>query len=261
MRKRWTVFPVAFLLLVPLLTAVQAGAGAAASAKGAVVPLPPPTGVIVPLYTSSLSAWTPVMDARAAHPSVTIVGIINPKDGPGSASNASYTALVGQLRSAGIVVLGYSHTSYGARNASAVKAEISDYVKWYNVSGVFLDEMAYKAGNESYYGNLTAYSRSLGLTTVVGNPGVDPVPSYAGTVDTIVIYENSGFPYPANLGGWHEGYSKTNWAVLAFGVPSLDQSCVMSASNYVGYLYATNGAYPSPWDYLSPYFGDLVATL
>jgi hypothetical protein len=260
MRRRATVFLVTVLLLVPLVTAVQAGA--TTRAKGAVAPLPSQTGVIVPLYTSSLSAWTPVIDAKAAHPSIAIVGIINPKDGPGSASNASYAALVGQLRSAGIVVLGYSHTAYGARNASTVYAEINSYARWYNVSGVFLDQMAYNAGHESYYGNLTAYSRSIGLTMVVGNPGVDVVPSYAGTVDTIVIYENSGFPYPATLGGWHTAYPKTNWAILPFNVPSLDRSCVVSASNYVGYVYATDMTlYPSPWESLPPYFGDLVATL
>jgi hypothetical protein len=202
------------------------------------------------------------MDAKAAHPGVPIVGIINPKDGPGSAPNSSYTALVGQLRSAGVVVLGYSHTSYGARDATAVEAELSNYATWYNVSGVFLDQMAYKAGHESYYGNLTAYARSNGLTMVVGNPGVDVAPSYAGTVDTIVIYEDSGFPYPATLGGWHAGYPKSNWAVLSFNVPSLDRSCIVSASNFVGYVFATDSAfYPSPWDSLPPYFGDLVATL
>jgi hypothetical protein len=260
MRRRATILPVAVMLLAPLLTVMQTGA--TPPTTGAVVPPPPRTGVIVPLYTSALSAWTPVVDAKAAHPSVPIVGIINPKGGPGSASDSSYSTLVGQLRSAGIVVLGYSYTSYGARDASVVQAEINNYARWYNVSGVFLDQMAYNAGHEGYYGNLTAYSRSIGLTMVVGNPGVDVVPSYAGTVDTIVIYENSGFPYPATLGGWHTAYPKTNWAILPFNVPSLDRSCVVSASNYVGYVYATDRTfYPSPWDSLPPYFGDLVATL
>jgi hypothetical protein len=257
--RRATILPVAVLLIVPLLTVLQTGA---TPTTGAVVPLPPRTGVIVPLYTSSLGDWTPVVDAKAAHPGVPIVGIINPKGGPGSAPDSSYSTLVGQLRSAGIVVLGYSDTFYGQRNASAVEAEIHDYATWYNVSGVFLDQMAYQAGHESYYGSLTAYSRSLGLTMVVGNPGVDPVKGYAGTVDTIVIYENSGFPYPATLGGWHTGYPKTNWAILPYNVPSLDRSCVVSASYYVGYVYATDRTfYPSPWDSLPRYFGDLVATL
>src|SRR5437899_6648761 len=160
-------------------------------------------------------------------------------DGPGNTPNSNYTTLVSQLRSAGIVVLGYVYTSYGVRNASAVEAEINDYAKWYNVTGVFLDQMAYQPGKEGYYGDLAAYARSLGLTMVMGNPGVDPSWSYAGTVDTIVIYENSGFAYPSTLGGWHTSYLKSNWAVLAFHVRSLDRSCVSSASQYVGYLYVT----------------------
>src|SRR5207237_5786478 len=105
-KRRATTFPVAVLLLAPLLGAIQA----TAPERGAVVPLPPQTGVIVPLYDSSLSAWSQVADAKAAHPRVPIVGIINPQDGPGNASVANYTTLVGQLRSAGVAVLGYSYT-------------------------------------------------------------------------------------------------------------------------------------------------------
>src|SRR5438445_96422 len=127
---RATKFLVAVLLLAPLLIAMQA----TAPGTGAVVPLPTQTGVIVPIYNSSLSAWSQVTDAKAAHPNVPIVGIINPTDGPGNASIANYTTLVGQLRSAGVVVLGYSYTSSGTRNASDVKAEISHYATRYNVS-------------------------------------------------------------------------------------------------------------------------------
>ena len=248
-RRRAAVFWVAIMLLFLSLPSPRASANTA------------PPGVIVPLYSSSPSAWSPVTNAKAAHPNVPIAGVINPADGPGSTPSSDYATLVGQLRAAGIVVLGYSYTSYGSRNASAVEAEINEYVKWYNVNGIFLDQMASKTGEEAYYSSLTAYAKSLGLTMVVGNPGVDVAPSYVGTVDTIVLYENSGFPFPPTLGGWHTSYPKSSWAVMAYNVGSLSQACVVSASNYVGYVDVTDGAYPTQWGSLPPYFGDLVATL
>jgi hypothetical protein len=221
----------------------------------------PPTGVIVLLYFTAGSQWDGVIQAKIAHPAVPIVGIINPANGPGGQSDASYAALTQKLQSAGVVVLGYVYTSYGSRDSSAVKADINNYAGWYKVNGVFLDEMAYWSGQETYYSNLTSYAWSIGLTLVLGNPGTDTVSSYVGSVDTIVIYENSGFPNPSSLGGWHAGYAKTNWAVLAYNVDSLAKSSVNSASNNVGYVYVTNGAYPYPWNSLPPYFADLVATL
>jgi len=220
-----------------------------------------PAGVIVPLYFTTGSQWNGVIQAKEAHPSVPIVGVINPAGGPGTTSNANYSALTQQLQSVGVVVIGYVYTMYGARNVTAVESDISAYASWYKVNGVFLDQMAYVPGEESYYSSLTNYARSLGLSLVVGNPGVDPAPSYVGTVDTIVTYENYGFPSPEAMGGWNANYAKTNWAVLAYGVGSLSNACVESESNYVGYLYVTNGEYPYPWDSLPPYFGDLVAEL
>jgi hypothetical protein len=221
----------------------------------------PSTGVIVPLYFTAGSQWDGVIQAKEAYPSVPIVGIINVANGPGTASNSSYVTLTQQLESAGVVVLGYVYTSYGARNASSVESDISDYASWYNVDGVFLDQMAYQPGEEGYYSNLTSYSKSLGLTMVVGNPGVDPAPSYVGTVDTIVTYEGSGFPNPQAMAGWNSDYAKTDWAVLAYNVDTLSNACVDSESNHVGYLYVTNGVYPYPWNSLPPYFDDLVAEL
>ena len=37
--------------------------------------------------------------------------------------------------------------------------------------------MANAPGWEAYYGNLTAYAKSIGLKFVVGNPGADTAPS------------------------------------------------------------------------------------
>lgn len=151
------------------------------------------------------------------------------------------------------------HTNYAARNSTDVIAEIDNYKNWYNVNGAFFDEMSNVADNEGYYSNLTRYARSAGLTMTVGNPGHDTLPSYVGTVDNIVIHDNSGLPPDSLLGGWHTDYAKSNFSILAYGVDSLDRSYVGYASNYVQYMYMTNDTLPNPWDSLPPYFADLVA--
>ena len=70
------------------------------------------TGVMVALYTYPDSTWTTVAQAKAAHPSVPVVAIINPNNGPGSSRDANYVSGIQELHAAGVVVLGYDATGY-----------------------------------------------------------------------------------------------------------------------------------------------------
>ena len=58
--------------------------------------------------------------------------IMNPDSGPGAASDPEYVAQVKRVRAADprMKILGYSHTSYGARPVADVLAEIDDYYSW-----------------------------------------------------------------------------------------------------------------------------------
>ncbi len=104
--------------------------------------------------------------------------IINPGDGPGVKLSSTYATWVVNLRAAGINVLGYVYTSFGARSASSIKTDIATYKSWYGINGIFVDEMSNKVGYESYYTALTAYAHSEGFPLVVGNPGTSvPRPS------------------------------------------------------------------------------------
>lgn len=70
--------------------------------------------------------------------------------------------------------------------------------------GIFLDEMAYEEGPSpnlgktryDYYSDLTRYAREKGFENVVGNQGSLGSQSgkFAGSVDTIIIYEKDMFP-------------------------------------------------------------------
>lgn len=229
-------------------------------------PPPPPSssadaGVMVPLYIYPGSAWNPVIQAKTAHPNVQIIAIVNPADGPGSGIDSNYTAWIRNLKTAGVVVLGYVPTTYGARSLGDCEADVNRWKSYYDVAGIFFDEMSNVRGYENYYSTLNNYSKSLGMTFTVGNPGVDTRSSFIGTVDNIVIYESPGMPSSSALAGWHTSYDPANFSILPFGVGELNASSVTTASQYVKYIYVTNDVLPNPWDSLPPYFSSLVSLL
>src|SRR2546428_203828 len=219
------------------------------------------TGIVLPLYSDPRTTWDGVVQDKLAHPSVPIVAIINPSNGPGTSKDTNYVSGIQKLQSAGIIVLGYVPTGYGNRSTSLVEDDINSYKNWYNVNGIKFDQMSTNATLENYYSNLTNYTKSLGMTLTVGNPGRDTIPGYIGTVDFLSIYEGSGLPSIAFLGGWHTGYPKSNFAIVAFGVSSLNSSYIAKVSNYVGHLYITDDDLPNPYDTIPAYFGNLLAYL
>ena len=222
----------------------------------------PKTGVYVPLYIYPTSPyWDAVINAKLAHPSVPIVVTINPSSGVGSSKHSDYVNGVNRLKSAGIVVLGYVYTKYGARSVSSIESEITAYKNWYNVDGIMLDEMSARIGHEQYYKNLTAYAKAMGMKFVKGNPGRDVPQSYIGTVDNISIYENADMHGRLNLPGWYSNFDKRNFSFIIYGAPSLNSTLVANATHDVGLMYITNGIPPNPYDTIPPYFEDLVAAL
>ncbi len=140
-------------------------------------PAGPATGSIIPLYTSpSDPSWAAVAAAKAAHPAVPVLAVVNPANGPGAAASADYAAGIAKLTAAGVKVIGYVHTSWGARAAGELQAEMGQWKSWYpGVTGIFFDEMANAAGHESYYAGLTSYAKGHGFDFTIGNPGSDSV--------------------------------------------------------------------------------------
>jgi len=223
--------------------------------------LPTQSGIIVPLYLPPGTGWDSLVQAKISHPTVPILAIINPLNGSGQVQNPDYVQGVQNLQSNGITVLGYVYTNYAARNSTEVVNEIVEYKRFYNVTGIFFDQMSYVAGNETYYKNLDTIAKSLGITLTIGNAGVDTVPSYVETVDNIVTYDNATLPTIQYLDGWHKNFTKNNFSIIAFGVNSLDKSFVTHASSFVEYMYITNGSLPNPFDSVPSYFGDLASAL
>jgi hypothetical protein len=193
---------------------------------------------------------------------VPILAVVNPANGPGAAASADYAAGIAKLTAAGVKVIGYVHTSWGNRPATELEAEMGQWKSWYpGVTGIFFDEMANAAGHESYYSGLSSFAKGHGFDFTIGNPGSDSSPTYVGTEDVILIYENSGLPSVSALGGWHSSYGRNNFGVIPYAVGSLDTSFIQSAKSYVGYIYLQSDNLPNPWDSVPPYLSDLLTAL
>ena len=219
------------------------------------------TGVLIPLYTHPTDgSWSEVVRVHASHPLVPMIAVINPSNGPGGSQNPEYVTGIMNLQNAGVTTLGYVYTNYGERSKSSVESEVSAYKRWYSVNGIMIDEMSNTQGFESYYSALNGHVKTLGMTHTVGNPGTVVPASFIGTLDCLVIYENSGLPPISELQKYR-GHAAPNSAYISYGVPTLDTAFEIASAAYVRWLYITDACLPNPYDTLPSYFSAEVATL
>jgi hypothetical protein len=219
------------------------------------------TGIVVPLYTYPTdSSWSALISIKQSYPSVPIIAVINPSNGPGS-EDPNYASGIQNLQAAGITVLGYVHTSWGSRNISDIESEISEYKTWYGVNGIFFDEMSTSASSLSYYAALANFTKSLGLGITMGNPGQGVDPRLVGVFTILNIYENAGMPSPSQINSYPSD-GKADFAYMAYGVNSLpNQTTVQGLTSYVSYLYITNLGGSNPYNGLPSYLANETAML
>jgi len=253
------VLMVSAVLLVLLPPFLPSSFAASASVQTKQPALPTATGLLIPLYIYPGSAWTAIMQQKAAHPSVPITVVVNPDSGPGSTYSSVYGTWISKLRSAGITVLGYVSTEYAARSLTAVEADISAYKKMYTVDGIFLDQMSNKLGHESYYSTLTSLAHSDGFSLVVGNPGTGVPSTYFGTTDVLLVYESPGLPTTSRLQKVTMGDPPVYFAVLSYDIPTLSVSSVQLLSQYASMIYITSGTAPAPYLSLPGYLSSLLS--
>lgn len=96
--------------------------------------------IAVPLYTwpqPVSAAWETVLD------SANVVGfvVLNPDSGPGMKCFEGFKSCVLACQKAGIGVLGYTRSTYGARDLKEVLDDLGNYLEWYDVDGLFVDEV------------------------------------------------------------------------------------------------------------------------
>jgi hypothetical protein len=236
--------------------------------------------VLVPAYFYPSYLGSPWDDLNTAAARIPIEAIMNPDSGPGPGVNSDYVTAVQNLHAAGGTVIGYVATGYGARDKAAILNDVSNYVGWYGVDGIFLDEMGNQDGTLDYvalYQSIKALAAGAGINLhVVGNPGEPFSQSYITAADTLVIFEgpysnsdpngasyvdfpNKG-PY-TGLTPWWQSYSPSQIANIVYSDPTeLDalKSVAKALSQNAGYIYITDVTPPNPYGALPSYWDEEV---
>lgn len=283
------------------------------------------TGILEPLYCdpysysdvpstcTNISAfkWQSVNDSATAYPHVPFFVIVNPDNGPGNGTGGNcspnyssfqnrtmdYQHGIGNLTKAGVIVLGYVRTDWdlGGVPYTTATSWIDQWAKCYKqsgVKGIFLDEMSNNptSGILTYYQNLTNYIHSK-FAYSIGNPGDETSPSFIGTVDKMVIYENTnssntcgninkldnatlqGFNITSNncnsgsdntgfpIDSWHTQYDKSNFSYLEYNKLSITKNEVQKTTPWVSLLFITSDTPSTVWTDIPSYLNSLTSYL
>ncbi|MEU7160756.1 spherulation-specific family 4 protein [Streptomyces chrestomyceticus] len=218
-------------------------------------PRPPSRQLLVPLYEHPAErpdAWRRLV---AAAPDLYGV-VLNPASGPGTAPDPGFAEVAGQLRAAGVRVLGYADTDYGRRPHAAVVQDLLRHRDWYGADGVFLDQAASGAGLLTHYSRLTVAARAAGARTVVLNHGVHPHPGYLDFADLLVTFEDTWAAYEtAEVPPWTAHHPPERFCHLIHGLPKTRAAAAAELARQRGAAVhcAVPGTAPHPWDALPPY--------
>ncbi len=135
-------------------------------------------------------------------------------------------AVVNNLRSAGGGVFGYVSTQYGNRDITAVIEDINTYIRFYKISGIFVDEMANTLEKVFLLRGIYHSIKKLDSDfKVVGNPGMPyTVESYLRAADTLVIFEGTAAAYahfqPFITAPWVANHPPHRFANIVYALKS-----------------------------------------
>ncbi len=216
--------------------------------------------LLVPAYfypTTHADEWQSLIEVAKRQP---LSVIVNPDNGAGKALDPNYVTAIDALRAAGGKAYGYVGSDVATRNSSDIQAEIDDYLDWYALDGLFIDEVSEHAAGLDYYKDIQTYvakkAPALGL---IGNPGTTTDNGYVEIFDTLVTYEDSAAdvqtfaPIPQQ-----SKYDASRFAMLVYDADERVMKSLLSnaAAANVGFIYATNTpAGDDLWLELPTYWG------
>ena len=218
--------------------------------------------IVVPayFYPGAGSPWVPM---TAAADDVEITAIMNPFNGPGNSLDGNYVAAVNAFRQAGGRVIGYVYSSYTDRPLAQVLADVDRYEQWYNIDGIFVDEMANTGPAErlNYYKAIYDHVKAIDEDwEVMGNPGTETIEQYATwpTADRLMVFENTGAIYPGDdPSAWNANYDRHKFVHLVHTESSSTDMLAhlnLARDRNAGGIYITNDVMNNPWDTLPSYW-------
>lgn len=225
--------------------------------------------ILVPAYFYPVpgSPWNQLI---ADAPRVPIVAILNPGSGPGTFQDLTYVSTVNAFRAAGGKILAYVPTTYGARSADSIKADVDTYRAWYAIDGIFLDETPSDnaPAHLAYYADIYQFIKGRAAAyRVVMNPGTNAAEEYLSQpcADALVLFENgTGYDaYQADSYVYRYGRARVAHLLYAVaGAAAMNTRVDQALSRNVGLLFITDDVLsPNPWDTLPAYWAAEVNRL
>jgi|GEM_PF-4660461 len=216
--------------------------------------------------------WTPVINTANANPDTIMYIVLNVNSGPDTLENTDYSQHgipdLKNVTNHNIKVLGYVSTHYADIDITTVKDQISKWYSFYginNIDGIMLDEMEDDTGDEAYYSELTAYTKSISSRAmVVANPGKNVAESYINTVDKLIVWENNGsLPTEAIIqtNTFYPTYARNKFIINAYNISqstALDKTYLNMIKKYIFGLGVTDDIAPNPYDTIPTYFNQIV---
>ncbi|HEX2656931.1 MAG TPA: spherulation-specific family 4 protein [Polyangia bacterium] len=215
--------------------------------------------LFVPAYIYPGAEWERII---AAAPTVGVV-VANPSDGPGAVVDPLYAGVMARAAQAGIAVLGYVATDYGARSSADVIADINGYYDLYKPAGIFLSEGPMQADCAALEATFLSYANAARARDPQAfiALGTRFCPSYIYFTDVMILFARQQAEYDAfQPAAWMPGNSPGRFAHLVSEVPgdALEATVTRSRALGAGWIYVTDDVLPNPWDRLPSYFDRLV---
>jgi hypothetical protein len=255
----WVTRPVTVVVIVAILVlGVAAGITAKLTTQGTTLPGKStchPQRAFVPAFFYASGIWQQAADTKPV-PTYMILDISGL--GAGSSPVGHFQSIVKKEQAAGVTILGYSSTAYGARPLPQIEADVRHYKAWYGVTDMFLDEVKGIKSQLPYYRKLANYIRGANPGTSIWiNPGNYPDPSYMSVSNVVMAFEGPYSLYHnVDVPSWVFDYSPDRFAntVYATSGSQVTSALNLSKTRNAGYVYVTNGTGGNPYSALPSYW-------
>ena len=227
-------------------------------------PKPGTVRMAVPAYFDPPSPeWQRLI---AGAPSIGMI-VFNPESGPGTAADPAYTQVIAQAQAAGIVMVGYVATAYGARPEADVIADINRYYDFYALSGIYFAEGPMEndcTAMEAMYHRMSDAVRARDSRAYLA-VGTRFCPTYITFFDMMVQFARNWPEYQTDYTppSWMPANSPQRFVHFVHSVPPGEASAALSraVANGAGWVFITDEGDPNPWSVLPSYFNEELATM
>ena len=206
----------------------------------------------VPLFGTANPAWDTITVAPAAEVASVVV---NAASGPGLALDPSLLARINAAKAAGrrvlgYVPLGYTPTGGASRSDGAILLDVTRWRDFYEVNGVFLDEVQPQCSVPSYgdvgakYASLAASMRAImpGVFLAL-NPGRNIGECFAAAFDAIIAFEGPASAYASwTPSRWQDRWPTKQFWQLVYDASSSDNVNIvtLAACRNADVVYVTS---------------------